>query len=255
MGLGEQASNGGQGTGRPRTRRQERAKASNSVREQRSRVSPPYDERWRAIVEAAATVFKEKGYEAASTAEIGTRVGLLKGSLYYYIQTKEDLLFAVIQEVHEAFLSNRMACEQVEGSAAVKMRMFIEGHVAVNAREATRATVFYRDFNSLNPERRAFIIAERDHYDRFLRSLIEQGQAEGVFCGDLNPKITSIAILAMMNHVFQWYQLGGDLTPEDVGHQYADLLLGSLVCPRHTPGHLSRLGRPAKATSSGGRRR
>ena len=241
--LGEQATSGGQGTGRPRTRRQDRAKATNSVRQQRSRVSLPYDERWRAIVEAAAVVFKEKGYEAASTAEIGTRVGLLKGSLYYYIETKEDLLFAVIQEVHQAFLSNRMTCEQVQGSAAVKMRMFIEGHVAVNAREATRATVFYRDFNSLNSERRALIIAERDHYDRFLRGLIGQGQEEGVFCGDLDPKITSIAILAMMNHVFQWYQLGGDLTPGDVGRQYADLLLGSLVCPGHTPGHLSRLGR------------
>jgi AcrR family transcriptional regulator len=219
-------------TGRPRARRQDRAKATNSVRQERSRASVPYDERWRAIVAAAAEVFNEKGFEAASTAEIGKRVGMLKGSLYYYIETKEDLLYAVIAGVHEAFLANRQACEEAEVSVAAKVRMFIEGHVAVNAREGLRAAVFYRDFNGLSPERRSAVIAERDRYDRFLRGLIEQGQAEGSFRSELDPKVTSIAILAMMNHVFQWYQPGGDLTPEDVGRQYADLLLGSLVAHR-----------------------
>lgn len=218
------------------------------------------DQRWQEIVDAAAVVFQQKGYEAASTADIAEAVGMLKGSLYYYIETKEDLLFAVIQQVHEPFLENRVRCERLEGGALTRMRAFIEGHVALNAREAVRSAVFYRDFYSLSPERRAFIISVRDQYDGFLRELIRQGQREGVFCPDLDPKITAIAMLGMINHVFQWYREGGDETPEDVGRHYADLLLGGLICPsgEHSSGHRSALGRsvePVVAAPRGDGRR
>jgi AcrR family transcriptional regulator len=205
----------------------------------------PSDERWRNIVDAAAVVFQKKGYEAATTADIAEAVGMLKGSLYYYIRKKEDLLFAVIQDVHEAFLVNHVYCRRIEGDVLTRMRAFIEGHVAVNAREAVRSAVFYRDFHALSPDRQAVIISERDRYDQFLRELIREGQEDGTFCPDLDPKVTSIGVLAMMNHVFEWYRPDGPLTPEEVGQRYADLLLGGLLCPggSHSPGHRSELGR------------
>ncbi len=55
------------------------------------------------IIEAAANIFMEKGYEAASIQDVADAVDILKGSLYYYIKSKDDLLYEVIQEVHHRF--------------------------------------------------------------------------------------------------------------------------------------------------------
>ena len=49
-------------------------------------------DRWAQILEASARIFSTKGYEATTIRDIAEDVGMLAGSLYYYIDTKEDLL-------------------------------------------------------------------------------------------------------------------------------------------------------------------
>src|SRR5262245_1297495 len=58
------------------------------------------------IIDAAAEVFHRKGYSDASIQDIADEVGLLKGSLYHYIEAKEDLLFAVLSGVYELARQN-----------------------------------------------------------------------------------------------------------------------------------------------------
>src|ERR1700733_2856056 len=53
------------------------------------------------VTEAAIEIFWQKGYRAASIQDVAEKVGVLKGSLYYYIESKEDLLWRVIEDVHE----------------------------------------------------------------------------------------------------------------------------------------------------------
>ena len=54
--------------------------------------------RWNQVLDAAEAVFFEKGFGAASIQDVANRAGLLnKSSLYHYIETKEDLLFALIE--------------------------------------------------------------------------------------------------------------------------------------------------------------
>src|SRR5690606_20295851 len=72
----------------------------------------PREERWSELVKVATQVFYEKGYEAASLQDIADRLGMLKGSLYYYIQTKEDLLYEVINGVHQGGLRNLKRSEE-----------------------------------------------------------------------------------------------------------------------------------------------
>src|SRR5829696_10388529 len=55
----------------------------------------------REVLEAAARVFYERGYSDASVQDVADELGILKGSLYHYIDTKEDLLFRLLQETHD----------------------------------------------------------------------------------------------------------------------------------------------------------
>src|SRR5438046_10497950 len=69
-----------------------------------SSSSPPRgtlnESRWDEVLSVAADVFGEKGYRAATLRDIASRLGMLKGSRYYYIDSKEDLLFEILRRPH-----------------------------------------------------------------------------------------------------------------------------------------------------------
>lgn len=196
------------------------------------------------LVDAAAKIFQEKGYEAASIQDIAEALGILKGSIYYYIDSKEDLLYAVLQEVHETALGNMEQLRLVDADALAKIRMFIGSHVRHFTDNLVKVTVFFHDFRSLAGERRDYIVAERALYTNYLRELIVQGQKEGVVCVDVDPKLASFAILGMINWSYQWYRADGDLDAADIAGQFSDLVLSGLACTpqTHRANHRSKLG-------------
>jgi TetR/AcrR family transcriptional regulator, cholesterol catabolism regulator len=184
--------------------------------------------RLREIYDAAGRIFHEKGYEATSIQDVADAVGILKGSLYYYIDSKEDLLFGIIDEVHRDSLASLERWKRIDGDALVKLRAFITGHVIANARNLTKMGVFFHDFRSLSEERRARIVEERDVYDRFLRDLIREGQREGVIVAEADAKLSAMAILGMMNWIYQWWRPDGPSTAEQVAEEFSDLVLSGL---------------------------
>lgn len=197
------------------------------------------------LIDAAARIFHEKGYEAASIQDIADALGILKGSIYYYIDSKEDLLFAVVREVHETALANVEKLGQIDADVLTKIRVFIVGHIRHVTDNLIKATVFFHDFRSLGEERRQYILAERAQYTNYLRDLIAKGKKEGTVCPDVDPKIASMAILGLINWTYQWYQPEGDREPVEIGNDFADLVLGGLACTpsSHRSGHRRRLGK------------
>jgi AcrR family transcriptional regulator len=196
------------------------------------------------VFEAAARVFHERGYEQTSIQDIADDIGILKGSLYYYIDTKEDLLHEILWRVHEDALANIRRVEEIEGDALTKIRAFVTLHITFNMENLVRMGVFHHDFRSLSPERRQDIVEARDLYDKMLRELFREGQNEGVVCPDVNPKLATLATLGMCNWVYQWFRPGGPLKPAEVADQFADLVVAGVACtPKtHSPGHRAQLG-------------
>ncbi len=50
----------------------------------------PRKRRDQEVIDAAAKVFYERGFADASVQDVADELGILKGSLYHYIETKED---------------------------------------------------------------------------------------------------------------------------------------------------------------------
>jgi AcrR family transcriptional regulator len=206
--------------------------------------SQPPRRRQREVLEAAARVFHEKGYESTSIQDIADAVGILKGSVYYYIRSKEDLLYEILQGVHEDALANIREVEAVEGDALQKIRRFVTNSVTFNGENLMKMGVFFHDFRSLGDGRRNVIVEERDYYDQLLRNLIRQGQKEKIICPDIEPKIAALSVLGMLNWVYQWYQPNGGSGIAEIADQFADLVLAGFACSpdTHTPGHRSHVG-------------
>lgn len=208
----------------------------------RRRVRPPSDralEREQEIYEVAADIFHRKGYAATTLQDIAEAVGLLKGSLYYYIDTKEDLLYRISRTIHEGAQSNLAAARSASEAPAERLRTLVEGHVMAFGHRLSWIRVFYTEHNSLSPERRREIMAARRSYERFVDEVIAAGQADGSFCPDLDRRIAASALLTTLNTVYQWYRPGSDAPIDVVAKTYAELLLNGLRCPvehMHAPG-------------------
>jgi TetR/AcrR family transcriptional regulator, cholesterol catabolism regulator len=206
--------------------------------------SNPPRRRHAEVLEAAARVFHEKGYESTSIQDIAEAVGILKGSLYYYIRSKEDLLYEIIKAVHEDALANARYVEEMDGDALQKIRGFVASHLVFNAENLTRMGVFFHDFRSLSGERRRTIVEARDIYDDLVRRLIRDGQEQRIVCPEIDPKSATFAIMGSLNWIYQWYKPDGKLSAHAIGDEFADLVVSGLACTpeTHRPGHRSEVG-------------
>lgn len=190
--------------------------------------------RQREILDAAARVFHEKGYESTSIQDIADSVGILKGSLYYYIASKEDLLYEIIEGVHQEGLKKLERIAALEGTALQRVRAFVVAHTLHNAENIVRMGVYIKDFRSLSRERQRVIEKERDTYDAFLRDLIREGQRDGTVCRDLDAKMMAIAILGMLNWMHQWYRPQGEWSAAEIADSFADFVVSGLACDPDT---------------------
>lgn len=184
------------------------------------------------ILDAAAAIFQEKGYEATSTQDIADAVGLLKGSLYYYIDSKEDLLFAIIDEAYKGAIQELDRVTALPGNTLQKLRWVVEAHVAYFTANPTKMAVLFREFRSLSEERQRIIAGEGDHYLNEVRDLIRRGQAEGVVAPDIDPRLTSLGISGMVNSLAQWYDPSGPSSPGELALAFARLVVGGLAADR-----------------------
>ena len=194
----------------------------------KSRRNREVGSRFEDIVDAAAQLFSEQGYAATSIQDIADSVGLLKGSLYHYIHTKEDLLEAVIQEAHHHTASLGVEALEVEGDALEKLRYVVRRHLSGATGNLAKVRVFYREAKFLPPDRLQHILASRDTYEHSLRQIIATGMEEGSLAPHLDPTLTAIAILAILNSVQQWFRPDGPRSLEEVTAAFTDLVLRSV---------------------------
>lgn len=188
----------------------------------------PREERWVELIAVATQVFYEKGYDAASLQDIADRLGMLKGSLYYYMQSKEDLLFDVISTVHKQGLDVVRTCSQVDGDVLVKLESVIRGHVEHTCRNLVQTTVFLHELSSLSADRRMQILGADHAYQGVFAELIEQGQSEGLVRQDVTPRIAALSVLGSTNWIYRWYRPDGAFTAEQVGQELAQYTIRAI---------------------------
>jgi AcrR family transcriptional regulator len=199
-------------TGKPRDRTGARSRRSEITRK-------PGDERWAECLQVAARIFAQKGYAATSLQEIADALDMLKGSLYYYINSKEDLLYEVIREVLTQAEARMAAQADVQGPAVVRLERLVHEHVVFLIDHLTETTVYLHEAAQLSEARRAEL-PEHTFVAR-LENLVRDGQADGTIRSDVDVRVAALSILGSANWVYRWYSPAGDLTPEQIAGEIA----------------------------------
>ena len=186
------------------------------------------EERWQEIVDAAAEVFYEKGYEAATLQEIADRVGILKGRIYYYIKTKGDLLDNLLVGVHSEGLAMIRECAAVEGTIFDKLSAMIRGHINYMSRNQSKTSVYLHELKALGADYRNRLFRSHEHRDEFL-SVLRRGQEEGLIDPDLDPKLTAQTMLGWINSLYQWYTPKRGASIIAIADHFAAIMLRGLA--------------------------
>ncbi|HYO70027.1 MAG TPA: TetR/AcrR family transcriptional regulator [Archangium sp.] len=192
---------------------------------------PDEGERYRAILETAARLICERGYEGTSMQEIAAACRLTKAGLYHYIQNKEQLLFAIMSYGMDLFEGQVLAkvrdiADPVERLRAC-MRLNIE---LVTHGAAKEVIIILHEHATLTGEARAFIDSRKKAYVRFL----EDSFSEAVRLGRiraLQPTVAAFSFLGMVLWIYKWFQPDGRLTAEQVASEMVELLFAGLVAP------------------------
>lgn len=195
----------------------------------------PREERWSELLNVAAQVIYEKGYQAASLQEISDRLGIMKGSLYYYIRSKEDILFAVLHNIHEMGLANVTSLAAEGGTAVERLRRVIRGHILFIAEHLVDTTIFLHEMKALPADRQREILGGATSYPKLFRQLIAEGQAEGGIRRSLDTELTATIVLGSLNSTYRWMRAGDMEAAERIGAHFGEILISGLVAEEHAP--------------------
>jgi TetR/AcrR family transcriptional regulator, cholesterol catabolism regulator len=207
--------------------------------------------REREIIATAAQIFRKNGYANTSVQDVADAVGILKGSLYYYIDSKEDLLYRVLLEVHEDAREIMAEIEAMtDASPMEKICAYIRSHVEYNVRNIDKVAVYYHDFGRLSKDRKAAIRKERRTYEDFLEKLIKDAQKAGEVDPEADPRVLAYCMFGTMNWTYTWYRPGGRVSVPRLAGMIAEFLGGGLRAP-NVNGGTTRKRRPARRTKTG----
>jgi AcrR family transcriptional regulator len=197
-------------------------------REQRRRkVNERSDERYVEILQAGRRVFRAQGFENTSLKDVADAVGINRSTLYYYISTKEDLLAEILEaplldmtrKLREVAALPIPASDRLHRVMVLQMDTFAEYQPEMFVFLADRLHLG-RDTDRLRDNAR--------EYGEVLTGIIEDGQHNGEFHPDLNPRVAMLGLLGMSNWVHRWYRPDGPLTLQQIGEQFARMTIEGL---------------------------
>lgn len=178
-----------------------------------------------AIMDAAMHLFGKQGYNGTSMRDIARTVGVLPGSLYAHIASKEALLVEIVDDGIHRFLAAVRPHVESDVTPAEKLRSMVIAHLAVVADNPERSLVVFHQWRFLGYGNIQAAIGKRHDYEQAFIGVIDDGIKSGAFRANLNRRIAVLTILGALNWSPEWLSPDGTLSPEEVGGVIADTLL------------------------------
>lgn len=180
------------------------------------------------ILEAAAQIFSQKGFHAASMQDIAQAVHLQKASLYHHVNSKQEILLAILDRALDLLIAQMEAVLSEPAPPDVKLSRAIETYLQAMLDHRDIAAVLLLEHRSLEPGYQSRHIPHRDRFEALWRDLIQEGMETGVFCC-VDATLAVRALLGVMNWTITWYRPDGSLTSVEIARQFANLFLNGLM--------------------------
>ena len=177
------------------------------------------------MLNAAAALFSKKGYAATSTREIAAVLRIQKASLYYHIESKEDLLYSICKSSLEQIHDDVARAVANVANPLERTRILVRAHVESMLRDQERHSATLSEMRALSRERLEHVISLRDAYEELVRSVLDEAQQAGALRADIPVKYLCLILLGLVNRAEVWYRRKGALSPAELGELLAAIFL------------------------------
>jgi AcrR family transcriptional regulator len=196
-------------------------------------VSPPtrpalrerYERRRREVIAGAARLFAERGYQETSMSDLTEATGLAAGGLYHYIESKDQLLFSICDELLDPLLAQAREILSEDAPAEQQLRDLLRAWLAHIATHRDHMLVFAQERHVIEREpqwRR--VRGRRKAFEQLLDDVLARGEREGTMVFP-DRGFALLALLGMVNYTPQWLRPRGRLAPEEIADGYCELVL------------------------------
>lgn len=181
------------------------------------------------IIKTAARIFQEKGYAETSMRDIADAVGILKGSLYHHIASKEDMLYEIIDRFVDRMIEK---AEARRASETLSPRELLEA-ILVDILEVIRderdfIEVYFHERRHLSEKRWKAIEKKRSVYEEMVREILRRGQRDGSLRAEFDERIVTLALFGMVNWSIHWLNPNGRLSVERIARIFTTLFFEGL---------------------------
>jgi TetR/AcrR family fatty acid metabolism transcriptional regulator len=164
------------------------------------------------ILDAAVKVFAERGFFTATVAEIARAAGVADGTIYLYFKSKDDLLLRLFDEKMSDLLAEARAAIESEGSAAARLRRFIQLHLALVEKNPELASVLIVELRQSAQFLKGLEKAKLSAYLEVIAQVVKAGQDSGELDPALSPSTVKRAIFGALDELALGWLLSGRKT-------------------------------------------
>ena len=180
------------------------------------------------ILDVATHLFGKQGFTGTSMRDIANDVGVLPGSLYAHINSKETLLVEIVENGIDRFIAAVKPILATEKAPEIMLQDAMKAHVEVVAENVERSQVVFHQWRYLEADNLSHAISKRNQYGRYFEEIIEKGKALGGFPASLDTRLTARTILGALNWTPEWLDADGKLSPAEVGSKMSAILINGL---------------------------
>jgi AcrR family transcriptional regulator len=187
-----------------------------------------WDRKRRAILDGAAEVFFERGFDRGTTKEIAERVGLSQPSIYHYVGAKQDLLAEIARQVDRDFTEALERGLADVADPAAQLRNVIAAFTEAIAKNTTTWAVYWQEQRSIPSDVANAVYESQVRYIRRVDEVVGRCQEAGVLPAQHPTHVLTEAILGMLSWTYRWYKPDGRYGPQELAGAFSDLLRLSL---------------------------
>jgi AcrR family transcriptional regulator len=185
------------------------------------------------ILDAAAAVFREKGYGGAGVRDIAAAANIQAGSLYYHFPSRDALVTEVLrvgqQRISDA-VDERLAALPSDAVDLDRVRAMMSAHVEALVAHGDYTSAALRLLYTVPPEIQERQLTDARAYGDLWRELLTAAQRSGDVRRDVDPSAMRMFIIGAVNSTPDWYQPdGGGLSPTELATEFGFVFLDGIA--------------------------
>lgn len=161
-----------------------------------------YDEKLESILRTAARIFAEKGYHQASIRDIARETGVSLSGLYYYFDSKEELLFLIQDHAFGTLLANVERLLQGVDEPLRRLRIVMETHLRYFVSAKDEMKVLSHEAEALTGEFRRTVNGKKRRLTEIAMEILAELRPEG----GVDTRVATFAMFGMMNWLYNWHR-------------------------------------------------